>query len=119
MLWETYHNALKPLEDQGLLRRPVVPADCVHNAHMYYILLSSQEIRNYLMGYLKECGIHSVFHYVPLHSSKMGRKVGRGSGDLSVTDDMSGRLLRLPFWLGVEAFQEEVVHEIGNALIGR
>jgi dTDP-4-amino-4,6-dideoxygalactose transaminase len=118
LLWETYHRGLKPLEDQGVLRRPVVPSDCDHNAHMYYILLPDQQTRDALIEHLKSCGIHSVFHYVPLHNSKMGRLKGRPGGSLANTEDLSGRLLRLPFWLGVEVHQEEVVREISHALIG-
>lgn len=118
MLWENYHRELKPLEDQGVLRRPVVPSDCDHNAHMYYILLRDQNTRNGLIDYLRECGIHTVFHYVPLHSSEKGKAVGRVSGELTKTDELSGRLLRLPFWLGVEVHQEEIVKEISRYLVG-
>lgn len=115
-LWNTYHAALEPLEEQGLLRRPVIPDDCMHNAHMYYILLPSLERRTRLIDHLKSKGIHAVFHYVPLHSSEMGRRVCRTAGDLSRTEDLSARLLRLPFWLGMEAVQEEIVHEIKSGL---
>lgn len=119
MLWETYHRELKPLEESGLLRRPVVPTGCVHNAHMYYVLLPSREIRDSLIEYLRSCGIHSVFHYVPLHSSKMGRGCGRVAGKLSNTEDLAERLLRLPLWLGIEVHQDEVVREIAAGLVGK
>jgi len=119
MLWDTYHRELKPLEEQGLLRRPIVPSDCTHNAHLYYVLLPTKEKRDQLIEYLKGCGIHSVFHYVPLHSSKMGRKIGRKSGNLSNTENLAGRLVRLPLWLGIEVHQEEIVHSIRKALIGQ
>ncbi|MFC1605832.1 dTDP-4-amino-4,6-dideoxygalactose transaminase [Pseudomonadota bacterium] len=111
-LWNTYHEALAPLEQQGLLKRPVIPESCEHNAHMYYILLPTLEHRSRLIEHLKSKGIHAVFHYVPLHDSEMGRRVCRTVGNLDQTTQLSERLLRLPFWLGMEAYQQEIVHEI-------
>jgi dTDP-4-amino-4,6-dideoxygalactose transaminase len=116
MLWDTYHRELETLEEHGLLRRPIVPADCQHNAHMYYILLPTAEKRSGLIEHLKSKGIHSVFHYVPLHSSEMGRKLGRATGSLERTTDLASRLLRLPMWLGLEVHQEEIIQEIRAAL---
>lgn len=115
-LWETYHAALEPLEEQGLLKLPVIPESCEHNAHMYYVLLPSLERRTLLIQHLKSKGIQAVFHYVPLHNSEMGRRVGRAAGDLSHTTQLAERLLRLPFWLGMEALQEEIVQEIEAGL---
>jgi dTDP-4-amino-4,6-dideoxygalactose transaminase len=115
-LWNTYHTALEPLERQGLIRRPVIPDGCEHNAHMYHILLPTSERRSCLIEHLKSKGIHAVFHYVPLHDSKMGRQVCRSVGDLRNTSELSDRLLRLPFWLGMEAMQEEIVQEISTGL---
>jgi dTDP-4-amino-4,6-dideoxygalactose transaminase len=115
-MWKTYNCELQTLEEQGLLRRPVIPQDCVHNAHMYYILLPSVEKRTALINHLKSKGIHAVFHYTPLHDSVMGRKHGRPSGELEHTSDLSGRLLRLPLWLGMEAHQEEIIGEIHGGL---
>lgn len=115
-LWNTYHEELEQLEQDGLLRRPVIPEECGHNAHMYYVLLPDLEARSHLIRYLKSKGILSVFHYVPLHDSEMGRKYGRVSGDLAQTSDLAQRLLRLPFWLGVEVHQQEIVEEIRAGL---
>ena len=115
-MWKTYNGQLQTLDEQGLLLRPVIPEDCVHNAHMYYILLPSVEKRTALINHLKSKGIHAVFHYTPLHDSVMGRKHGRPSGELEHTSDLSGRLLRLPLWLGMEAHQEEIIQEIYTAL---
>ena len=115
-MWKAYHCELQALEEQGLLRRPVIPEDCVHNAHMYYILLPSVEKRTALINHLKSKGIHTVFHYTPLHDSVMGRKHGRSSGELEHTSDLSRRLLRLPLWLGMEANQEEIIGEIFGGL---
>jgi dTDP-4-amino-4,6-dideoxygalactose transaminase len=117
-LWETYHHELAGLEEHGALRRPIIPESCVHNAHMYYILLPSIDARSRLIDHLKSRSIHAVFHYIPLHDSLMGKKHGRTSGELKITSDLSGRLLRLPLWLGVEEHQEEIVGEIVSCLTG-
>ncbi len=99
--WQVYHDLLAPLEAQARLRRPVVPAECTHNAHMYYILLPDSQTRDGLMHELRGRGIYAVFHYVPLHSSPAGRRLGRAARALPVTDSVSGRLLRLPLWSGI------------------
>ena len=101
-LWESYHQALAPLEADGRLRRPVVPDVCQTNAHMYYILLPSPERRTEVIASLAQRGINAVFHYVPLHSAPAGKRFGRVSGSMHNTDSLSGRLLRLPLWLGME-----------------
>jgi len=115
-LWDTYHAALAPLEAEGKLRRPIVPQGCVHNAHMYYILLDSLDQRGRVIADLKRQGVHSVFHYVPLHSAPAGRKHSRAHGELSHTDDLSDRLLRLPLWVGLEAEQDRVIRALKEAL---
>ncbi|HET7485893.1 MAG TPA: dTDP-4-amino-4,6-dideoxygalactose transaminase [Solirubrobacterales bacterium] len=97
-IWDQYHEGFGQLEAEGLLRRPVVPEPCVHNAHMYYLLMRSEQERDGLIRYLGDRGIGAVFHYVPLHSSPAGRRFGRAAGSLAVTDDVSARLVRLPLW---------------------
>jgi dTDP-4-amino-4,6-dideoxygalactose transaminase len=97
-LWRRYHDALAELERRERLRRPTVPPESTNNAHMYYVLLATSEERSRLIALLEEAGVLAVFHYVPLHSSIAGRRWGRTFGDLSVTDDVSDRLLRLPLW---------------------
>jgi dTDP-4-amino-4,6-dideoxygalactose transaminase len=115
--WEHYHAALAPLEAQGLLRRPIVPADCQHNAHMYYVLLAPQVDRQAILAELKRNEIFSVFHYVPLHSSPGGKRYGRTHGSLALTDSLSDRLVRLPLWVGLpEEQQDWVVKVLGDAL---
>ena len=107
--WQIYHDLLAPLEDQARLRRPIVPAECSHNAHMYYILLPDTPTRDGLMHELRGRGIYAVFHYVPLHSSPAGRRLGRTPQELPVTDSVAGRLLRLPLWSGISVDEQATV----------
>lgn len=116
--WERYHELLRPLEESGALRRPMVPADCVHNAHMYYILLSPQVDRQSVLDAFKENGVNSVFHYVPLHSSPAGKKYGRVSGEMTHTDGLSDRLVRLPLWVGLTEEQQDRVLGVLKAVAG-
>lgn len=108
-IWQRYHDVFATLEAAGMLRRHVVPDGCQHNAHMYYILLESLAKRTQLISKLKECGVHTVFHYVPLHNSPAGKKYGRVHGSMAITQDVSDRLVRLPMWLGVENNQQYIV----------
>ncbi|WP_096664080.1 dTDP-4-amino-4,6-dideoxygalactose transaminase [Polaromonas sp. AET17H-212] len=115
--WEHYHAALALLEAQGLLRRPIVPTECQHNAHMYYVLLAPHIDRQAVLGELKRNEVFSVFHYVPLHSSPAGKRYGRTHGSLEITDSLSDRLVRLPLWVGLtEAQQDRVVQVLADAL---
>ena len=107
--WHRYHDLLEPLENQGSLRRPIVPIDCQHNAHMYYVLLSPGIDREAVLDEMNNDGINAVFHYVPLHSSLAGQKYGRQSGDLSITESLSERLIRLPLWIGLTLDQQNYV----------
>lgn len=101
-IWDRYHAWAAPHEAAGALRRPIVPEECVHNAHMYYLLLPSLEARTKFISSMRESGVQTVFHYIPLHSSPAGEQLGRTSGNLDVTDDISNRLVRLPLWLDLE-----------------
>lgn len=114
-IWQVYHQTFEKLETQGLCRRPFIPEHCEHNGHMYYLLMPSQQKRMAFINELKQKGIDAVFHYVPLHSSKMGRRVGRVSGDMNCTDDIANRLVRLPMWLGLEECQHEVMDAVIEA----
>ena len=116
-IWGRYHELLAPFEQKGLLRRPIVPADCQHNAHMYYVLLAPEIDRQKVLSELKKNDIYSVFHYVPLHSSPAGQRYGRAHGELEVTVRQSERLVRLPLWVGLApAQQERIVEVLSNAL---
>ena len=97
------------------MRRPIVPRECVHNAHMYYLLLPNLDLRTAFIERLKTTGIYTVFHYIPLHSSPCGRKMGRVVGEMTNTDKMSERLVRLPLWLGLEERQTEVISKVIEA----
>ena len=97
-VYDTYHHHLESLETDGLLRRPQVPDDCRMNNHMYYILVADRNTRDGLIDYLGENGIHAVFHYVPLHMSPIGQQLGYSEGQFPKTEQLSSRLLRLPFF---------------------
>ena len=115
-IWNTYHQWFASLEDQGKIRRPVIPTDCKHNAHMYYLLLPDLEQRTAFIEALKLQGIGAVFHYIPLHDSPMGKKHGRTSGDLKNTQELSERLVRLPLWLGIEEDLVGVIQKIVDVI---
>ncbi len=97
-IWETYHRELKSWAEKKSIGLPHVPEYCEQPYHLYYLILPSLEARNSLIKHLKENSILSTFHYMPLHLSDMGKKYGYESGDLPVTETISDRLLRLPFY---------------------
>lgn len=101
-VWSYYHEVLSDLEKQGFLRRPIVPDDCEHNGHLYYILVENALIQEQLLAFLKRSNIHAVFHYVPLHSSPAGLAYCRTEFPLPCTEDVSQRLIRLPFWTNMK-----------------
>jgi len=107
--WNRYDSALRPLEEEGKLRLPVVPEGCVHNAHMFYIKTRDLEERTALIRFLKEKGITAVFHYVPLHSAPAGRKFGRFHGEDRYTTAESERLVRLPLYYGMADYDANAV----------
>ena len=112
-IYEIYRHHLEPLEAEGLLRLPHIPEDCTSNYHLFYILLPNMQARDALMTHLKQSDIHAVFHYVPLHSSPMGKKFGYQENDLPITEELSGRLLRLPFYYDItEEEQLRVVRHL-------
>ncbi len=115
-MWGTYHQWFAEAERAGKLRRPIVPGHCVHNAHMYYVLLPDLDRRTAVMAKLKALEVQTVFHYVPLHSAPAGRKYGRTHGELKVTDDIADRLLRLPMWVGMEEQQTAIIQAVLSCL---
>jgi dTDP-4-amino-4,6-dideoxygalactose transaminase len=112
-IWDTYYQELDNWAEQNDVRLPIVPEYCDQAYHMFYLLLPSLEIRQRLISHLKSNGILSVFHYLPLHLSEMGRKYGGEVGDCPVTEYVSDRLLRLPFYNSLaENDQEFVIQKI-------
>lgn len=101
-IWNKYHQWAEKWEATGVLKRPSVPANCQHNAHMYYIVLRTLEERTAFIEYMRGSGIMTVFHYVPLHSSPAGFQYGRVVGGMQHTIKAGDCLVRLPLWLGVE-----------------
>jgi dTDP-4-amino-4,6-dideoxygalactose transaminase len=115
-LWWLYQEGFAELEESGRVRRPVVPDGCMHNAHLYYLLVPGRGARDELIAALGGRGINAVFHYVPLHDSPAGLRYGRAHGELEVTRRESSGLIRLPLWMGMEdtdvARVVAAVHEI-------
>jgi dTDP-4-amino-4,6-dideoxygalactose transaminase len=115
-LWNTYHEQLARLEEEGLLRRPIIPSECDHNAHMYYILLPDLDRRTRLIDSMKKEGISCVFHYVPLHSSDPGGLPNRSQGSLENTEKLSDSLLRLPLWVDLVGQQQAVIDALSQLI---
>jgi dTDP-4-amino-4,6-dideoxygalactose transaminase len=112
-VWNAYHAAFADLEARGDgLRRPIVPAECRHNGHLYYLLMPSRESRDSMIAALASEGIGAPFHYVPLHSAPAGVRYGRSHGDMAVTDDASGRLLRLPLYADIGDLAARVIERV-------
>lgn len=105
-VWNTYHALFEELEKQGKIIRPFIPEYNEHNAHMYYLILPNMELRDKFIQKMKEHDIQTVFHYIPLHLSPMGQKMGYKEGDLPKTEEYAGRLVRLPMYAGMT--QEEL-----------
>ena len=110
--WNYYDYLLKGRDIDHKIRRPFIPQDCQHNAHMYYILLSPGIDRTAVLGKLRDSGINAVFHYVPLHSAPGGLRYGRVHGNMTNTDNQSSQLIRLPIWCGITEDQQERVVEV-------
>jgi dTDP-4-amino-4,6-dideoxygalactose transaminase len=112
-LWHRYDDALRPWADETGAQLPVVPENAGHAYHLYHLLLPSLEARTALIARLRERGILAVFHYLPLHLSPLGRELGGREGECPVTEDVSDRLLRLPFFTAMtDADQDEVVETV-------
>ena len=111
--WNAYHDAFRPLADAGKVELPTIPADCVHNAHMFYLKCRDLEERTALIRHLKANDILAVFHYIPLHSAPAGKKFGRFDGADVYTTAESERLVRLPMYYGLtEADRNKVIAKV-------
>lgn len=116
-IWNAYHAGFQSLEEDGLVRRPVVPEGCHHGGHLYYLLAPDRKTRNELIDGLADRGVHALFHYVPLHSAPAAAGCSRTAGEMPVTDDVSGRLLRLPVWADMKQHHIDQVVTETTALI--
>jgi dTDP-4-amino-4,6-dideoxygalactose transaminase len=108
-IWHRYEAALQDWSTANHVRLPVVPSECDHPSHLFYLLLPDESSRTRLIEHLKAHGILAVFHYVPLHLSPMGRKFGGNPGDCPVAEDIAGRLLRLPLFTDLSSDDQSTV----------
>ena len=111
-LWDTYNLALKNWAEKQSIQLPTVPNYVDQAYHMYYLLLPDLDSRQRFITYLRERGIYSVFHYLPLHLSDMGKHFGGKVGDFPVTESVSERLVRLPFSYGLSMSEQEQVIDV-------
>ena len=107
--WNRYYEQLLPLKKAGKIDLPTVPEGCVHNAHMFYIKARDLEQRTRFISYMKENGVLTVFHYIPLHTSPAGQKFGRFHGEDRYTTRESERLVRLPMYYGLTLDQVDFI----------
>lgn len=115
-IWDTYHAWADAHERDGVVRRPVIPPWCEHNAHMYYLLMPDLQMRTRFITMLRDAGVYAVFHYVPLHSSPAGQRYARTHGELQVTDSVADRLVRMPLWVGLEDELGQVIDAADRSL---
>ena len=108
-IWNTYHEIFRDFEQSEKTRRPIIPKECKHNGHIYYLLLNKRYSIDTVLKKLKANGVNAVFHYQPLHSSPAGKKYGKCTSALPVTDDISERIIRLPMWIGFDEHDRVLV----------
>jgi dTDP-4-amino-4,6-dideoxygalactose transaminase len=108
-IWQRYYDGIENWAKSNSIRLPFIPAYCNQSYHMFYLLMPDLQIRQAFIAYLKENNVNAVFHYVPLHTSDMGRQFGYNSGDLPITESVSERLVRLPFYNELESSDQEKV----------
>lgn len=108
-VWNDYDEFFKQYE--GIIKRPFIPDNCTHNAHMYYLLFENLDVRTKFIEFMKAKGISTVFHYIPLHSSPAGERFGRFLGNMSVTDKISDTLVRLPMFYELDNDEMNLIKE--------
>ncbi|MCL2843973.1 MAG: dTDP-4-amino-4,6-dideoxygalactose transaminase [Chitinivibrionia bacterium] len=113
-LWNNYHKNFEEFEKKGVINRPFIPANCKHNAHMYYLRFNDMDTRTKFINFMKQSGIMCVFHYVPLHSSPAGQKYGRVAGKMETTNNVGETLVRLPLFYGMDFETQNKVIEKAN-----
>lgn len=107
--WHKYDDAFQPLKEAGLVELPTIPEGCKHNAHMYYLKCKDLQERTAFIRFMKEHGVLTVFHYIPLHSAPAGYKYGRFDGEDVYTTKESERLVRLPMYYGLTKEDQDTV----------
>ncbi|HQR78591.1 MAG TPA: dTDP-4-amino-4,6-dideoxygalactose transaminase [Actinomycetota bacterium] len=117
-IWSEYHQWAEGWEKGGSIVRPVVPEDRSHNGHMYYLVLPSLEARSRFLSELRQQDVMAVFHYVPLHATRAGRRFGRVAGEMTQTERAGECLVRMPLWVGLEAHLPRVLEAADRALGG-
>ena len=108
-IWTTYATRLDAWAAAEGVRLPIVPAHCAQAYHMFYMLMPSLDARTRLLAHLASCGILGVFHYQPLHRSPMGERFGARAGDCPVAEEVSARIVRLPFYGALTPAEQETV----------
>ena len=116
--WNRYYEALKPLEEKGLIELPFIPSKCEHNAHMFHIKLSDLSERTKFISYMRNKNVQCVFHYIPLHSAPAGLKFGKFEGEDINTTKESNRLVRLPLYYNISRDDLEYVIRCINEYFG-
>ena len=115
IIWNRYHEMFEKLEQTEKVRRPIVPKDCEHNGHSYYLLLNKKFNRDKVLKEMNNKRVNAVFHYLPLHSSPAGQKYGKCPAPLPITDNVCERIIRLPMWVGFD--QHERVLDVLSSLL--
>ncbi len=115
--WRIYDRLLETMEQEGRIRRPIIPVECDHNAHLYFAILPEDVDRGEVLAELSSKEVYCLFHYVPLHDSPAGKKYARIHGTLPVTESLASRLIRMPLWVGIPSdHQEFVVDSLETAI---
>jgi dTDP-4-amino-4,6-dideoxygalactose transaminase len=117
-IWDDYHKAFHKLEAEGRIRRPMIPSDCTHNAHMYYLLLSGIDDQSRFIRQMREKAISCVFHYIPLHSSQYAAAHDNliSPRPLELTSRISNQIVRLPLWNGLGRIQMDICNSAKQSL---
>ena len=110
--WATYYNSLKKWAEANNVRLPFIPEYCEQAYHIFYLLFDSEKLRNQFLAYMQENGITAIFHYIPLHSSDMGKQFGKF--DCTVTESVSKRIIRLPFYNELDSVIDKVINNLVN-----
>lgn len=118
-VWNSYYRKLEPLANRGVARLPVVPDECAHNAHLFYLLMNSEEEQIRLLSYLNSKGVFAVFHYIPLHTAPMGQQLGYAHGDFPLSESIAHRIVRLPLFCGITGEEiQYIVDHVEQFFVG-